>query len=264
MKRQWGVDVDKKENRKQLTKKPKIDINTLLEKKKEIEDRGYSNFTDWKQQYKELKEIDKQIDKLKTKEKADKVGGYTKKLNDLCEFTRFSDISLYPEELQKHIYDNYKVVYDKYPQIKYGGLVLQKIGGKDSSFGRNASSSNIVELNTYYYDNLDFLKEEYDETVKNGYHPQGTDYNSIIAHELGHALQKRIEGEYKISASEIKTRVLKESGIKRKNVGTELSKYATEETDEFFAEAFSEYVTSKTPRPLAIAFGKVIDEILKN
>lgn len=207
--------------------------------------------------------INQTIKRTIVKAQADKVGGYTKKLNDLCGFTQFSDLSSYPMDLQKHIYDNYKIVYDKYPQIKYGGIKIERL--KDNVYAQNLSYSNIVTINSKKYNDLAALKKSYDYTVKMNFHPQGTDYNSIIVHELGHGLQQYIEKKYKITAPEIRARVLKNIGIKQKDVGVYLSKYAMtkpREAHEFYAEAFAEYMTSKSPRPLAIEFGKEINRIL--
>ena len=205
------------------------------------------------------------LSRFSVKERADKIGGYTKKLNDLCGFTEFSDISSYPEELQKHIYDNYKTVYSKYPQIKYGGIGKYKLG--KTTYAQNASISNRITLNSTKYDNLEELKKSYSKCVESGFHPQGTDYNSIITHELGHGLQQYIEKKHNISAKDIRAKVLKKLGIKQKDVKAHLSEYAMakpREAHEFFAEAFAEYMTSKNPRPLALEFGKEIDRILNN
>lgn len=203
-------------------------------------------------------------DKKEVKERADKIGGYTKKLNDLCGFTELSDISAFPETLQKHIYDNYKQVYDKYPQIKYGGI--QKYHLSSNTYAQNTSVRNRVVLNSLFYDDLDKLKESYERTVKSQFHPQGTDYNSIIVHELGHALLEYITKKTGKTGAEIRDKVLKKLKIKQKDVKEHLSEYAMykpRKAHEFFAEAFAEYMTSKSPRPLAVEFGKEINNILE-
>ena len=212
-----------------------------------------------------IDKVNLNISRFSVKEQADKIGGYTKKLNDLCGFTEFSDISSYPEELQKHIYDNYKTVYSKYPQIKYGGIRKNKLG--EFTYANNLSIRNVITLNSKKYDNLEELKKTYDENVKSEFHPQGTDYNSIITHELGHGLQQYIEKKHNIAAKDIRAKVLKKLGIKQKDVKAHLSEYAMakpREAHEFFAEAFAEYMTSKNPRPLALEFGKEIDRILNS
>lgn len=244
----------------------KLNDNDIDKLRKDIQDFYYLSgipYDKRKALQDKLSDIEHTIYKRMVKQKADSIGGYTKKLNDLCNFTNLSDISSYSEDLQKHIYENYKAVYDKYPQIKYGGISKRKL--KNSTYAQNYSQSNRVEINSQWYDNLDNLKKQYDNDVAKNYHPKGTDYNSIIVHELGHSLQAYITKTKKITAPEIRERVLKKLGIKQKDVGQHLSIYAMakpRKAHEFFAEAFAEYMTSKSPRPLAQAFGEEINRIL--
>lgn len=45
-----------------------------------------------------------------------------------------------------------------------------------------------IKLNTDYWSNYDKLKKAYDDGVASGFHPAGTGVESIIDHELGHAM----------------------------------------------------------------------------
>lgn len=201
--------------------------------------------------------------RLEANSKAKEIGGYTEKLQNLTNFTVFSDISSYPSDLQKHIYESYKSVYNKYPQIKYGGLQISKL--KERTYANNASYNNIVTLNETKYNDLPSLEKSYENTVQIQLHPQGTTYKSIITHELGHGLLSYITKTYKIKGSEIRAAVLKKVGIKQKDLKEHLSEYAMakpREAHEFFAEAFAEYMDSPNPRPVAKAFGEEINRIL--
>lgn len=250
-----GIDINKL-SLEELNTYEK-DINDLYSESLEPGD----TITIWRKR----REITDVKGRLQAQEKAKAIGGYTEKLQKLTGFTIFSDISSYPEELQKHIYENYKEVYDKYPQIKYGGLQIENL--KETTYANNASYSNVVTLNKKRYSDLAKLKESYEKTVESKYHPAGTDYNSIITHELGHGLLEYIKKTYKITGPEIRAKVLKKVGIKQKDVKEHLSEYAMakpREAHEFFAEAFAEYMTSKNPRPLAQAFGEEINRILNS
>lgn len=258
--------------KKEIERLKNIDINKLsLEELKEYSDdieeiyKESLEISDTMFIFRKRQEISDVKGRLEARDKAKKVGGYTEKLQNLTDFTVFSDISSYSEDLQKHIYDSYKIVYDKYPQIKYGGLRIESL--KDSTYANNASYGNIVTLNSKKYDNLEDLKIRYEKDVISKFHPEGTDYNSIIVHELGHGLLSYIQKTYKISGPDIRANVLKRVGIKQKDVKEYLSEYAMakpREAHEFFAEAFAEYMTSKNPRPLAREFGKEIEKILKS
>lgn len=245
----------------------KIDNSDIKEFTDELKEILYLGRVDFEKKQKlrgKIDELNLISNRISVKERADKIGGYTKKLNDLCGFTELSDISEYPETLQKHIYDNYKQVYDKYPQIRYGGI--QKYNLSSHTYAQNTSVKNRVVLNSSFYDDLNKLKESYERTVKSQFHPQGTDYNSIIVHELGHALLEYITKKTGKTGAEIREKVLKKLKIKQKDVKEHLSEYAMYKpriAHEFFAEAFAEYMTSKNPRPLAAEFGKEIDNILE-
>ena len=205
---------------------------------------------------------------LEAKEKAKKVGGYTEKLQNLANFSHFSDISSYPIELQKHIYDNYKKVYDKFPQLAkqgYGKLAKENI--KSSTYANNLSIVNSVTLNSSWYDDLPKLEKSYADDVSSEWHPQGTNYNSIITHELGHGLLGYIQSNLGVSGKAIRSKVLKKLGLHIKDINTHLSRYPNNSRDpvhEFFAEAFAEYMDSPNPRPLAVEFGKEIERIFRD
>lgn len=205
---------------------------------------------------------------LEAKEKSKKVGGYTEKLQNLANFSHFSDISSYPIELQKHIYDNYKKVYDKFPQLAkqgYGKLAKENI--KSSTYANNLSIVNSVTLNSSWYDDLPKLEKSYADDVSSEWHPQGTNYNSIITHELGHGLLGYIQSNLGVSGKAIRSKVLKKLGLHIKDINTHLSRYPNNSRDpvhEFFAEAFAEYMDSPNPRPLAVEFGKEIERILRD
>lgn len=205
---------------------------------------------------------------LEAKEKAKKVGGYTEKLQNLANFSHFSDISSYPIELQKHIYNNYKKVYDKFPQLAkqgYGKLAKENI--KSSTYANNLSIVNSVTLNSSWYDDLPKLEKSYANDVMSEWHPQGTNYNSIITHELGHGLLGYIQSHLGVSGKAIRSKVLKKLGLHIKDINTHLSRYPNNSRDpvhEFFAEAFAEYMDSPNPRPLAVEFGKEIERIFRD
>lgn len=218
-----------------------------------------------KQYHRKLTEIERAIQRIDTRERADKVGGYTKKLNDLCKFTIFSDLSSESETTQKCVYESFKNVYKKYTVINYGGVRLARIGSR--TYAQNVSVRNYITLNSNFYTDLKKIEEDYSHDVSKKWHPIGTNYKSVIAHEFGHALHEYIEKEYGIKPGEIKKQVLEETKINAKEIKDNLSEYATVKPrigSEFFAEAFSEYVTSENPRPIAMAVGKKIDEILRN
>lgn len=276
-KKEDNIDTDFN-NLKNTTEKveyfKKLDISKLTYKKLEkVQDLlevfllESLEFSDRKELQKILFSISDRKQRQEAIEKSKEIGGYTEKLQKLTNFSHLSDISSFPIELQKHIYNNYKKVYDKYPQLAkvgYGKLAKENLGS--STYANNLSIANGITLNSTWYDNLTKLEKSYENDVKLNYHPQGTDYNSIITHELGHSLLSYITLNTGITGAKIRANILKKLNIKQKDVDKYLSVYAMKkpkEAHEFFAEAFAEYMTSKNPRPLAVEFGKEIDNIIK-
>lgn len=272
-----GSDYDKlKTPQEKIDYLNKIDISTLdykglveiEEKAQWIFDDKNIDITQRKEAQKILFKITDRKERQRAIEKAKEVGGYTEKLQQLANFSHFSDISSCSEELQKHIYDKYKKVYDKYPQLNksgYGSLKIKDL--RSSTYAENLSIVNSVTLNSSWYNSLDKLKKSYAEDVEKNWHPQGTDYNSVITHELGHGLLGYIQSNLGVSGKAIRAKVLKKQGLRIKDIDNHLSRYPNNSKSpihEFFAEAFAEYVDSPNPRPLAVEFGKEIERILRD
>ena len=103
---------------------------------------------------------------------------------------------------------------------------------------------------------------------------------AVVSHELGHALEGRIENLMKASGVDTtekrKKRYFISGRIRDKALSNlslqndpaiikgALSGYANRDSAEFFAEAVSELLTSPSPRPLAAEVGKILERILKN
>lgn len=209
--------------------------------------------------------LDKGIKKGRIKKEADKIGGYTQKLNNVWKFDRLADISWMPENAQAELYEKCKAIHDKFPFIDLSAI-------QKGSFMRKRTLAQytpwrVIELNPEHYLNIEKMQESYENCVRKKFHPVGTDYNSVITHEIGHALHDYIAKVKGISASTIKSNVLKRLKIKQKDLTDNLSEYATIHprlAHEFFAEAFAEGFDSKNPRPIASEFMKEIESILRS
>jgi SPP1 gp7 family putative phage head morphogenesis protein len=197
------------------------------------------------------------------------------------------------------IFGSYKTVLNKYPELK-GQLASFKYDGvKGNAYASCRTLTGEIQTHRMFA-NYDKLVQNYASDVAAGFHPVGTDHNSIIVHELGHALdgymtkKKLLGADYNSygvlhSASQTaKDMTLKFLGFDRQEIAIELksqgltlsqrrdilnerekefiaehiSKYAAENEKEFFAECFAEYVTSDKPREAAKIFGEIIDKAL--
>ena len=94
--------------------------------------------------------------------------------------------------------------------------------------------------------------------VDSGYHPVGCDKpESVIIHELGHSLDNLCGITSSREFSSYYQRFTKEQ-IKRG-----VSIYATNNAQEFFAEAFAEYFCSNSPRQIARDMGEMLERSYK-
>lgn len=99
--------------------------------------------------------------------------------------------------------------------------------------------------------NMKKSKALYDLGVLNKYHPEGTHHDSIITHEIGHAMDFILN----LRQNE-EIRALYRSGDPTDTV----SKYARTNIKEFISECFAEYINSEKPREMATKVGKIIDK----
>lgn len=197
------------------------------------------------------------------------------------------------------IFGSYKTVLNKYPELKGQLASFKYDGAKGNAYASCRTLTGEIQTHKMFA-NYDKLVQNYASDVAAGFHPVGTDHNSIIVHELGHALdgymtkKKLLGADYNSygvlhSASQTaKDMTLKFLGFDRQEIAIELksqgltlsrrrdilnerekefiaehiSKYAAENEKEFFAECFAEYVTSDKPREAAKIFGEIIDKAL--
>ena len=181
------------------------------------------------------------------------------------------------------VYGSYKTVLNKYPELK-GQLVAFKYDGvKGDAYAGCIAMTGEVKAHGLFA-KYDRLVKTYANDVAAGFHPIGTDHNSIIVHELGHALdgymtKKGLLGgvinPYGIirSSVDVQKQVLEQLGWnseylkklkeslkaqgfthpqivdkineqRKEFITRQVSEYAADNEKEFFAECFAEYVLS--------------------
>jgi hypothetical protein len=112
------------------------------------------------------------------------------------------------------------------------------------------------------------------EGIENRYsnieHPRGTNALSVVTHELAHSLEEVLSKRLYTTktgrqdhAKIIRKKVIKDLNLKERDIARGLSRYATTNQSEFFAEAFAEWLDSPSPRPIAMAVGKEIEKLIK-
>ena len=179
-------------------------------------------------------------------------------------------------EAAKQIYTSHEEVFDKFPQLKGK---LNSITATDLKRGTYAQchmglGNGGINVNTKYFGNSTNLQASYLRDVSSGYHPIGTDWTSIVTHEIGHAIDDYLTNTLRaagmvnswkpkwVSAS-LRPQVTRAAGFKVNDIMQEVSIYATKDHFEFFAESFAEYMKSDSPREIATEFGKQLETILE-
>lgn len=231
------------------------------------------------------------LDNLFEKSKLSRVLGVDKTKID------FGEID---EKSKKSVYNGVKKVFERFPQLKghtksiVYDSTLKAIASSDSIGGKLKLSSRFCDY--------DKLAKDYTHQTKLEWNPKGTTVDSIIVHELGHQLDGLLTikgvfggeiGQYGVTrtSAAVKREVLQRIGYfdyiraeradwmrmgyrgrelndalefsKKEFITKHISEYACKNEREFFAECFSEYMTSKNPRKAARIFGEILEEIME-
>ena len=177
----------------------------------------------------------------------------------------------------KSIASAYQQIFEKYPQLKgkFGAVTAKNLGG--STYAQCwLRSDGRVDVNNAsgFYSNWSSVVKQYERDVQSNWHPFGTTAESVVTHEVGHAIDgylansgilggRNAAGEYRYASSLLRSKVMKQCGLTVKDSASAVSRYGSTNPQEWFAEAFAEYITSANPRPVAATLGKEIERLLK-
>lgn len=157
-------------------------------------------------------------------------------------------------DLIHEMIDNADKVIKDFPMLANGKTRLQihnSFGMDDDDFAQTVG--NKIYINNFAYRNRELLEKEYEKLMKDGWFVNETNYNSIIYHELGHA----VTNVYGLSPMKIAKSVtdFKYDDIVLKFVKSNLSKYSAKLTNgrEIISEVFSS-VYSKTNNQFALNY----------
>ena len=95
--------------------------------------------------------------------------------------------------------------------------------------------------------------------VKSKWHPLGHEtLKAVFDHELGHEIDRLLGLRNHTEFLKIYN---EERAKGDTNIAENLSRYATKNSAEFVAEAWSEYLNNENPRPIAVAIGVLIRKL---
>lgn len=196
------------------------------------------------------------------------------------------NFNLMSMETARGIGQAYSDICSKFPFLagKLGKANCPRLGS--NTYGQCSMRSGSIDFNRKHYQRgqeKDFATS-YGDCITNKFHPQGTMSKgaayAVASHELGHALEGRIEKLMSAAGVDTKAKKRKNSFVSERVkakvlsnlslqddlevIKDELSEYAATDSAEFFAEAVSEYLCSRSPRPVAAEVGKILERFLKN
>ena len=181
-----------------------------------------------------------------------------------------------------HINKQVADIQAKYPDTKGAVQELRTVSSNRiyAQISTDAFGTMSFQISSKTYGSgLDVLEKQYASDVKVGFHPKGTSAKDVVWHEYGHVIggikTKEMHGASattRISSDKIfdfiadkksgkwEKNVAKKAadslGISTRDLANSISRYATQNSKELFAEAFAEFNGSKNPSPECIAIMK--------
>ena len=212
------------------------------------------------------------------------------------------DIDIYAltTETQKLVESSVRKSIEKFPQLK-GHFTKIEYDETIEAIASSKSITGSVKLSKKFKD-YQKLQKDYDYDVRLGWHPKGTTAQSTITHEIGHQLDGLLtkKGIYGGSVSQygvtrtsvaVQKEVLSRIGLsderlreirkqysdmgykgkdlnhavhfeRKEFIEKHICSYAAENSNEFFACLYAEYMDSPEPREAAIVFGEILERIM--
>lgn len=188
-------------------------------------------------------------------------------------------------DLAESTVNSIEMVINRYPITKdaYAGFTTEPprdgfFNDKQGVMACYSTSTKMIHLNTKYYSNKEEFEKKYKDSVERKHSPEGTTADSVIVHEMGHAIDRYLSlqtmdvwkvnwGVDSVSTrlwnNNIKNAKKKGEPFTGKAITDGLSRYATKSAEEYFAEGFAEFMTSPNPRPMAKKVGKHMETYYK-
>lgn len=161
-----------------------------------------------------------------------------------------------------HINGTIAEIQNRYPDLK-GAVSNLVMSTHPSRFaetlynGRDGSMSLAIGARKYK-DGLDAVDKAWKGDVEIGFHPEGTEGSAVLWHEYGHVFaskvnmgsgasvrDKLIAVRDKKAETEWRKEAEKKLGLSDGELGAKISRYATFDDGELFAEAFAAYNAGK-------------------
>ena len=165
--------------------------------------------------------------------------------------------------------DCYLKVMEEFPEMdtNFGNLISYNRwrSGVFADCEMHSGNIRINRKSERFFGDVDAVKATYERTVASEFHPPGTDWTSVMTHELGHAVAGYYDNKYRKQlgplnsmASVVAQRTRDALKGRRiwygsfEEMARDVSKYARKDRDEFWAECLAEYKHSASPREICV------------
>ena len=170
----------------------------------------------------------------------------------------------------------YQQVFARYPQLVGAFSGVQSFDLGNGVYADCNLQTGQIRVSDTMYRNAQVLTRQYALDIRSNWHPAGTDWQSIITHEIGHAIDGFISQKLDIGGGSFyrdwhqNSAMLQKKAADKLNItptqsqiSREVSRYGASNTAEWFAEAFAEGMRSSAPRRMAVELMKELDEIMR-
>ena len=174
-------------------------------------------------------------------------------------------------ESAKAFYRGLDNMFERLPKLKgrLSGFVAEDL---DSNLYGQCAWGNRISINQKIFNNAKSVLASIKTDINAGFHPKGTAcLENTIIHEYGHHIDYLLWQEYRRKGftgdqfefrNMLLERVLGKLGVEKRHIGSEVSRYATQNEAEWFAECFTEGMLSENPRRMAKAFMEELEKII--
>ncbi len=168
---------------------------------------------------------------------------------DIC-LSKFMTTSHWRVLVEKRGFENAKKYVTKELKRKVG-----RVPGNTFAVSCNTDGVKGISVNQKFGKDVDLFNRSLEMNVKTGFHPTGCNrIKSVVDHEMGHEIDKLLN----LTTNKKVINLYNES---RSVIGSELSRYAETNIQEFIAEAWAELKNNPNPRRIAKELGKIIQQL---
>lgn len=176
-----------------------------------------------------------------------------------------AQIDANPSRPRQEVIDEYtEIVRANYIDIYSKRVRVGSVKEGDVALSTNATWGPYegISYNAKQVKNAKALNAMWQKCEAVGFHPKGTgDPKTVFTHESAHQIDNVLK-QHPAIRKQVVDNIFVTAMAYNGGIAGNVSRYATKNTEEFFAEAFTEYIHNPNPRPIAAMVGRTLDAAL--